>query len=511
MLGILSSQLSHSKEAKRPVSGFADLHNHVFSELAFGGAWFHGTVEGPEATALAPCEVEFDPLSMFANHARVRFPIVSSFIGKIAGSTGDTGHHLDKVSGFPQYTGWPRWDTLAHQQNWEGHLKSAHQNGMSLLVLSAVNFEPLCELMPLENRKFRDCSDTLAIERQIQAAHQFASKHDWFQIVKTPAEARKAIAAKKLAVILSIEVTHLFGDGPWEPEFTRVHEQGVRTLQIAHQLNNRFVGPALHNFVFRAMQWWFDFQHRGRWYEILMPWKFGFDRSPSGLNRKGLTDEGRALVRQMIQKGMPIDLAHVSEQGVRDVLAITEPLQNYPVYISHGHFRPVMDDGRYSIWEKSSSDWVVQAIKKSGGMFGLRTGSEKTKLFSGSSVPNDCQGSTKSFAQTYQYGAHGLGVPVGFASDLNGFIQQIRPRFGGPEETCGAETDATFRAQQRIAQSRPLQKRFDQSGLGDASQLPDVLQELKNFGVDTQALETSAEAYIQMWEKAESLSRVLRL
>jgi microsomal dipeptidase-like Zn-dependent dipeptidase len=492
------------------VKGFADLHNHVFAELAHGGAWYHGTVEGDEAHALSGCEIEFDPLAIWGKHARVRIPIVSSFIGRIAGSTGDTGSHLDKVEGHPHYSGWPRWDTIAHQQNWHGHLKKAFEGGMSLMVLSAVNFEPLCELMPPENKKFADCSDTLAVERQIQAAHQFAAKNKWFKIVTTPEAARSAIAEKKLAVILSIEVTHLFGDGDWRAELDRVHSQGVRTLQLAHQLNNRFVGPAIHNPIFRALQWYVDFKARGRWYEILMPWKFGFDINNAGQNRRGLTEEGYDLTRELMKRGMLIDLAHVSEQGVRDVQKLTTPNANYPVYISHGHFRPAMDDGKYSVWEKSSPDWVLDYLRDSGGMFGLRTGPEKTKAYPNSPAPNDCQGSSKSFAQTYQYGAFGHGVSVGFASDLNGFIQQLRPRFGGPDETCGAETDSILRAQQRQSQLNPLNKSFDRTGLGNIAQLPDVLTELKNFGVNTSVLEDSSERFIRMWEKALNASKTLQ-
>ena len=160
-----------------------------------------------------------------------------------------------------------------------------------------------------------------------------------------------------------------------------------------------------------------------------------------------------------------------------------------------------MDDGKFSRWEKSSGDWVLDYIRDSGGVFGLRTGPEKTKAYPGSKAPNDCQGTTKSFAQTYQFGVK-RGLKVAFGSDLNGFIQQLRPRFGNGDETCGAEEDLGLRTVQQSAQTQALNKRFDQSGFGDISQLQDVVSELKNFDVDTSGLEASSEAFIQMWEKA---------
>jgi microsomal dipeptidase-like Zn-dependent dipeptidase len=500
-----SSAMAAPAKTPTPVTGFADLHNHVFAEYAFGGAWFHGSVVGDLAHAMSSCEIEFDPFSLWADHARVKIPFISRFIGKTQGSWGDTGSHLDKIDGYPNFSGWPRWDTIAHQQNWEGYLKSAHENGLNLMILSAVNFEPLCELMPDKNKKFDDCSDMYMVDLQLKAAHAFEKTHPWFKIVTTPAEAREAIAKKQLAVILSIEVTNLFGTGDWRPSFEHVYHLGVRTFQIAHQMDNRFGGVAIHNPVFRMFEWLRDFRAHGKWYQVFSS-KFGFQYEMKGDTRenvKGLTDEGKILITEMMNRHMMIDLAHMSEQSVRDVQALTLARNHYPVYVSHGHFRRAMDDGKFSVWEKSSADWVLDYVRDSGGLFGLRTGPEKTKSYVGSLAPNDCQGSSKSFAQTYQYG-RSRGLNVAFGSDLNGFIQQLRPRFGNHDETCGAETDEVLRTEQQHAQKDPLKKRFDQSGFGDVSQLPDVITELKHFGVDTQMLESSAENLIRMWEKASA-------
>lgn len=505
------------------VPGYADLHNHMFAEHAFDGAWLHGSVEGEIAKALSPCEVEFDPLSILGTHARVKIPFISKFIGKIAGGKGDTGDHPDRTEGYPRFRDWPRWDSIAHQQVWGGNLKTAHEAGLNLLVVSLVNFEPLCELMPENNRKTHDCSDMGTVHRQIDAVERFEKGHPWFKVVRTPLEAREAVRSNKLAVVLSIEVSRIFGDGDWKTEFEKVYARGVRTLQLAHQLNSRFAGAAIHHPVFRVIAWLQDFSERGRWWEIFTPKKFGFQMeresgSETKRNRSGLTSEGKELVSLMMRRGMPIDLAHLSEQTVREIEPLTRnyaglapmPLpEPYPVYVSHGHFRGAMDDGRFSIWEKSSPPWVLTFIKESGGMFGLRTGPEKTRSFPDSPAPNDCQGSTKSFAQTLQYG-ESFGLKIGFGTDLNGFIQQLRPRFGNPLETCGAEPGVRERKIQQILQTQPLHERFDQSGFGDISQLKDVVQELKNFEVRPKTLHRSAEEYIQMWERASWLGKSLK-
>jgi hypothetical protein len=509
----LSAQAT-SLAVPKPVNGITDLHNHMFAEYAFGGAWLHGTVEGEISQALASCEVHTDPMSILGDHARVRIPYVSRLIGKTLGSSGDTGNHADHYEGYPNFGGWPRWDTIAHQQVWEGHLKTAHEAGLNLLIVSLVNYEVFCELMPEENMKYADCSDGAAIERQLDAARRFERNHDWFKIVTSAKEARDAIARGKLAVILSIEATHIFGDQDWRPQFEKVYQSGVRTLQMAHQQDNRFAGVALHNPIFQIIAWIQDFKKNGKWWEIIHPSKFGFKyqedpKTGTKLNIAGITNEGRALIFTQMKRGMPIDLAHLSEKTIQEIEAITRAHENYPVYMSHGHFRDAMNDGKFSVWEKSSSQNTLEFIKRSQGVFGLRTGPEKTKDFPNSSAPNDCQGSSKSFAQTYQYGVN-QGLHVGFGSDFNGFIQQTRPRFGNKLETCGAETDPLLRTQQQMAQKNPLQKRFDQSGLGDMSQLPDLLSEIKGYGVNTQELESSAEAYISMWERAEKIAKSIQ-
>ena len=498
-----------------PVTGFADLHNHMFAEYAMGGAWLHGNAEGEISKALASCEIHDDPFSILASHARVKFPLISRWIGKVPGSEGDTSTNPKKHEGYPNFGGFPRWDNIAHQQVWEGHLKDAHAHGLNLLVVSAVNFEVLCDVMPEENKKYKDCSDISAVHRELDAAHQFEKTHDWFKIVTTPSEARDAIQNGKLAVVLSIEVSHLFGDGDWKKEFYEVYQKGVRTLQVTHQLNNRFAGAAIHNSIFRLIAWFQDFKERGRFWEILTPWKFGFQydpRNPSApRNEKGLTPDGKELVQLLMQKGMLIDLAHISEKGVHEIQSMTQANQNYPAYISHGHFRDAMDDGHFNVFEKSSPPWVLDYVHQSGGIFGLRTGPEKTKAFQKSPTPNDCQGSTKSFAQTYQYGAIAHGLRIAFGSDLNGFIQQTRPRFGNPEETCGSQSNVDERLREQKSQGSPLHRRFDQSGLGDVSQLSDILMELKNFGVDTSSLESSAENFIRMWEKSELIAHTSKV
>ncbi len=480
-----------SAMAAGPVAtGFADLHNHMMAEFGYGGAWFHGNAWGPEEVAMKSCDGNG---SLRPTHARTKVPLLNELLGQTPGSSGDTGLHLGKRGGYPHYQGWPRWDTIAHQQMWEGHLKKAHEDGLSLMIMSAVNFKPMCMLMPEKNKDY-SCEDMDAVNLQISRFREFVSQRDWLEIASSPSQAREIIAKGKLAVLLAVEVTDLFPKGDWRPQLRDLYLKGVRSIQVVHQYNSRFAGAAVHNKIFRVL---------ASIGPVLGVPGAKFDLDEHEHNRLGLTDEGTDLVNEMMSMGMLIDLAHLSEKGVHAVAELSKQHDDYPLMISHGHFRDVME-GLFGHYEKSSPEWVVELVRKTGGIFGLRTGAEATKSFG--TVPNDCAGSSKSFAQAYEYGAMKYKLPIAFGTDLNGFIQQMRPRFGNNQETCGAEKTKRVRTTQIRAQGEKLGERFDESGFGHIGQIGSIVRELKAFGVDTRNLESSTESFLRTWERSEEHS-----
>lgn len=494
LISLIASPNIRAETSVPATPGFADLHNHMMAEYAYGGAWFHGKHEGDEAHAMSPCSGNAWFLGRPVDHASVRIPGLAEFVGMIPGTHGDTGLHLQKRGGYPNYDGWPAWDTIAHQQVWEGFLKKAHQDGLSLIIISAVNFKPLCDLMPPHLRKY-DCDDHSAVERQIDAIHRFARNHSsWTEVVTDPAQTRNVIASGKLAIVIGIEISDLFPRGDWKKQLHHLYHRGVRSLQIVHQLDNRFVGTATHVKIFNFFQMIRN---------IVSDFKFkSFDTDSDGFNKRGLTREGASLVGEMMNLRMIVDLAHVSERGLHDIVPLLESRAvSYPAFVSHGHDREMMDDEKGE-HEKATPPWVFDLIRRTGGMFGVRTGPERVKTFENSVVPNDCDGSSKSFAQVVQSLTKTRGVSIGFGTDFNGFIQQLRPRFGDDKETCGAaRTKSARRSQQRV-QKNPLGRAYDRTGFGHIGQVADVLAELKNFGVDTSALENSTDRFIRVWEKS---------
>ena len=480
-------------EPQPRLRGVADLHLHMFAEEAFGGGWFHGTVDGDEQTAMGPCDggepgdhaqirSELAPLipecrdvtieelqqlvPLVATIVNGGGSVIGEFIANIPGSTGDTGEHADRTGGFPDYAGWPRWDGIAHQQVWHQHLREAYDKGLRIEVVSAVSFDCLCQALPDENVTRPQCNEMDDVILQLEMANRFAQDHsDWVEIALTPADARRIVEEDKLALILSIEASHIFGDGDWRAQLDQVYDLGVRTLQPVHQLDNRFGGAAPHNTIFQIAQYT-ENCHVDYDCALTSPTvTLGFDVDENCRNVLGLTYEGKDLVREMIARGMLVDAAHLSEQSVRDLFEILEENDYYPFYLSHAHFREIMTPEK-SAEEKTTPSWVARMVRQTGGMIGLRTAHEETSTYEPSPVDNSCQGSSRSFAQAYDFGRMGLGVAIGLGSDLNGFIQQTRPRFG--PQACSASFPEEAKCQakaERETGPAPLGSDFDEKGM----------------------------------------------
>lgn len=516
-------------EEVTPVWGIADLHNHPFSEAAHGGGWHHGEHSGAMEVALASCDGGIP-----GDHARVRsdlsvlfdqcedqgldlgtladtIPILnlvlwvggtplSEFIGSIEGSEGDTGVHLGRTDGAPGFEGWPRWDVIAHQQTWEGWIEQSWQDGLRVTVFSAVSNDWLCRALPESNLDRPQCDEMEDVRVQLQMAHDFVAAHPWAEIALSADDARRIASEGRLAIVLSVEASHLFGQDDWEAGLDELHGLGVRTLQLVHQVDNRFAGAAPHNPIFHVAQFTDTCHVDSDCGLTTADLTLGFDVDAQCRNVLGLSDEGTALAQAMMDRGMLVDAAHMSERSVEDLHALAADRDYYPFYVSHGHLREILT-AHHQEQEKTSPAWVIERLRQTGGMFGLRTGHEEVSSYPASGVDNDCHGSTRSFAQHLAYATMGLHVPVALATDFNGFIQQIRPRFG-ELGACSAGFPAEAVCQSH-AQQDPTGTDFDERGLGHQGLIGPMLADLQTVGADITALEGSAEAFIQMWERAE--------
>lgn len=149
-----------------------------------------------------------------------------------------------------------------------------------------------------------------------------------FSIIKTKADLTAVLDARQqgertIGAMLSLEGAHaLEGD---VANFDKLYAAGFRMLGLVHLFDNDMAGSA------------------------------------HGVDRYGLTDKGRELVKRAMEKGVIIDLAHASEQTIDDVLALADQ----PVIASHGGVRGTCDTSR------NLRDRHVKGIAAGGGVIGI--------------------------------------------------------------------------------------------------------------------------------------------
>ena len=124
--------------------------------------------------------------------------------------------------------------------------------------------------------------------------------------------------------------------------------------------------------------------------------------SAHGLEKYGLTEKGKEMIRRMEAKGMLVDLAHASAKTIDDVLAVVKK----PIVVSHTGVRGTCDN------QRNLSDEQLKAIAKTGGVIGI--GFWDTAV---------CGKDARSIAKAIRYAANLVGAEhVALGSDFDGAV-----------------------------------------------------------------------------------------
>ncbi|WP_105200921.1 HYR domain-containing protein [Pseudoalteromonas sp. T1lg10] len=280
--------------------------------------------------------------------------------------------------------------------------------------------------------------------------------------------------------------------------------------------------------------------------------RYGLNLSDTdpGPDKRGL---GSELFSALMDKGMIIDIDHMSRKSLDNTLALTRlyagdennPLAYYPLVASHVQFFDLHQrtfGGNQGRHERMRTKEQLEAIRDGGGMIAAMTkddvqdtaikGYKVTLPYSeplfGVAIKDNCRHSSRTFAQAYQYAVDVMGGPVALGSDFNGVAGHVGPRFGA--NACGSDipTLAPSADVERSAQLRENNKLiypftldgygtfdkqlsgfkafdFNVDGLAHVGLLPDLVKDMENIGLAkpyNDALFESAEQYIRVWERA---------
>lgn len=235
----------------------------------------------------------------------------------------------------------------------------------------------------------------------------------------------------------------------------------------------------------------------------IFPPTSAFDRyrlTPTGhVNSRGLTNFGEIAINEMMILGMIIDLDHMSQRAMERTIQIAELVEGgYPLVFGHSELRETNTEE--SVTERSVPSELLERVALLGGMIGVGTANV---------TPED-------FINKYRKAWEIMGENgVAIGSDANGF--ERLPRFRneceiGEFRNISNDFYAAFFAQTGLRRSSMASATFDyveDCGVTHYGLIPEFLFDIRNNyqGEDIyNNLMGSAQIFIEMWEKIESVS-----
>jgi hypothetical protein len=409
-------------------------------------------------------------------------------------------HAREDELGYPDFSDWPLWDDVTHQKMWVDWIRRAYNSGLRVMVALAVNNKTLGDALApspfvLGSKGVGDypTDDRTTTDQQINETKQFVDRHsDFMEIAYSAADLERIVRANKLAVVLGVEIDNI-GNLKGSPstaqaiaEIDHLYFEGVTYVFPIHLLDNPFGGtatydadPTSHDVGLFNLS---TYREEGHYWDLgcappPMPgnpsseainYKFPF-LDPAHLatplltlslpklgtvfpplplypqncgltNNRGLTSLGQFAVEYMMQRGMFIDIDHMSDNTKKITITIAlgtgrNGVIGYPLNSGHsglrGFFPPVIaaqghtqPPDHMNIDERSTSWWQYQQIGKLHGMVGVGNASRMAYQW----------------ANLYWHVLAATGTPMGsgiagFGTDLNGMEK------GSPPDV---EQDAQF-------------------------------------------------------------------
>jgi len=150
---------------------------------------------------------------------------------------------------------------------------------------------------------------------------------DRIQLATTATDLERIVKSGKIAAVLTLEGGHQIAD---DLAVLRMYQRmGIRSMTLTHFRNNNWA-----------------------------------DSSTDKPQHNGLTDFGKQVVREMNRIGMIVDISHVSDKTLYDVLEVTSK----PVIASHSSCRALAE------FPRNMTDDMLKALARNGGVAGINFG-----------------------------------------------------------------------------------------------------------------------------------------
>ncbi len=504
-------------DSNLPVRGLADPHTHITSYEFMGGKVMHGKPFHRWGVSHA-----------LNDSKDIHGPDGSlDLIGNLY-AYGDANYRYD-TRGWPDFPFWPNHKQLTHSGYYHKWMERAWLGGLRLMVTHLVENEVLCTAQKTINPAAwinpNDCNTMSSIRLQIQRLREMQEYIDiqaggpgkgFFRLVSSPDEARAVIADGKLAVVMGIEASEVFNCGikdscsmaDIERQLMEVYDAGVRVLYPTHKFDNQLAGSRVESGFINLGQvlstgHFFetkecDAHTRGNYFESGFPlignvpvlreildgigYNPEYDETIQHCNVHSLTDKGVYLVNRMIDMGMLIELDHMSADTATQVMDIVEARQYSGVITSHSWMNSAKDGGLHN---------NTVRLAQAGGFMGPYNANA-----------NRIEGSINRFLEAIAETPYLAGVGLG--TDMSGLGGQAGPRDDADIEPLTYPFISEFGLVFDRQQSGNRTFDFNQDGMAHYGMLADHLEDLRRQASPQtyEAVMNSAEAYLQMWERA---------
>ncbi len=501
------------------VRGYVDAHTHGMAFEFLGG--------------MAHCGKPWDQFGVTRALVDCVDHTVTGGYGGILESvlSGEPGH--DPV-GWPTFKDWPAPHSLTHEGTYYKWLERSWRGGQRIFVNLLVENNQLCMIYPL---KRNSCDDMDSVRLQARDMYEMQDYIDaqfggpgkgFYRIVRSPFEARRVINAGKMAVVMGIETSVPFGctmkvDVPQcslkdiDRQLDEVHRMGVRQMELVNKFDNALsgvagdtgaIGPLVNSANFLETGSFWDMRHCepadgeshdnnqttlpdidaetqdalfGAIASLGLPVAAPLYPPPDHCNARGLTTLGEYTIKGLAERHMLFDPDHMSVKARTAALDQIDAMGYHGVLSSHSWSTP---DSYPRIYEEGG--FIAPYAGDSTGFV------EKWRKHVGWADPR------------YYFG-------IGFGADINGLGAQGDPRGANvpnkvtyPFTGLGGVTVKKQTAGQRVWD-------INKDGVAQYGLYPDWVEDLtKVAGKDGDAIfddmARGAEAYLQMWERAEGIA-----
>jgi microsomal dipeptidase-like Zn-dependent dipeptidase len=430
--------------------------------------------------------------------------------------------------GWPTFKDWPDPESLTHEQSYYRWIERSWRGGLRIYVNLLVENRALCELYPLKKNSCDEMDSVYLQARDIYKMQDYIDAQaggpgkGFFRIVKNPYQARRVANRGKLAVILGMEVSEPFGcsernhvpkcdEADIVRELDHLHRIGVRQLEITNKFDNALTGVAgdsgstgtitnSGNYYITGHFW--DMEHcddpansdrapetvhnddaviSNGLAALLAPGATPVYPSEPLCNKQGLTNLGAFAIRQIMKRKMIFDPDHMSVYARDEALNLVESHDYSGIISSHS-------------WSTLDTLSRIYAL---GGMVTPYAGNSEDFVEKWHTL-------LENFTGKQYFG-------VGYGADMNGLGHQGEPRGANvpnPVKYPFKNFDGTVTLDHQVSGERVFDINTD--GVAHYGLYPDWIEDLRMLAGRKiiKDMGRGAEAYLQMWERADGIRPV---